>query len=101
TGQTRRHLVDDLLALVIKRGRQPGEQRLDLVGGKPGGLTGALMRIGRVGRVPLAVDDDDGDLALALAERIAAGVEMPAERSDRLRQLWVLDPDFARPAQRA
>src|SRR5437773_2081560 len=56
------------------------------------------MRGGRVRRMPLAVDDDDGDLALALAERIAAGVEMRAERRRRLYQLRVVHPDLARPA---
>jgi hypothetical protein len=29
--------------------------------------------------MPFAVDDDDGDLALALGERVAAWVEMGAE----------------------
>jgi hypothetical protein len=37
------------------------------------------MRVGRAGRMPFAVDDDDGDLALALGERVAAWVEMGAE----------------------
>jgi hypothetical protein len=44
-------------------------------------LAPPLMRVGRVGRMPFAVDDDDGDLALALGERVAAGVEMGPERS--------------------
>ena len=35
------------------------------------------MRVGRVGRMPFAVDDDDGDLALALGERVAAWVALP------------------------
>src|SRR5712692_7889743 len=53
------------------------------------------MRVGRVGRMPFAVDDDDGDLAFALAERIPAGVKMGAERRRRLYQLRVMHPDLA------
>src|SRR5437879_6380605 len=53
------------------------------------------MRSGRVGGMPFAVDDDHSDLALALAQRIAAGVEMGAERRRRLYQLRVMHPDFA------
>jgi hypothetical protein len=55
-----RHLVDDLLALVVERRRQPGKDRLDLVGRQPGGLARTLMSVGREDRMPLAVDDDDG-----------------------------------------
>ena len=50
--------------------------------------------------MPFAVDDDDGDLALALGERVAAGVEMGPERSRGLYQLGVMHPDLARPAGR-
>src|SRR5882724_7947712 len=46
------HLVDDLLALVVERGRQPRQQRLDLVGRQPRRLAGALVGIGRVDRMP-------------------------------------------------
>ena len=59
------------------------------------------MRGGRVDRVPFAVDDDDGDLALSFAERVMAGVEMAAERCRGLRQLGVMHPDLARPADLA
>src|SRR4029077_20410602 len=59
------------------------------------------MCIRRVGRMPLAVDDDDRDLALALAQRVTAGVEMRAERRRRLYQLRVVDPDLAWTAGRA
>src|ERR1700726_648185 len=52
----------------------------------------------RVCRMPFAVDDADGDLALALGKRVMAGMEMSAERSRGLRQLGVMDPDLARPA---
>src|SRR5712672_2753542 len=57
------------------------------------------MRAGRVGRMPFAVDDADGDLALALGKRVMAGMEMGAERRRSLRQLGVMDPDLARPAE--
>jgi hypothetical protein len=53
--------------------------RLDLFGGQSDFLAPPLMRVGRVGRMPFAVDDDDGDLALE--ERVAAGVEIGPERS--------------------
>src|SRR5271169_4409545 len=76
--QTNRHLVDDLLALVRERGRQAGQHRLDLFGGQSDFLAPPLMRIGRVGGIPFAVDDDDGDLALE--ERVAAGVETPTRQ---------------------
>src|SRR4030095_6735259 len=58
------------------------------------------MRIGRVDRMPLAVDDDDGDLALALAERIA-GSEMRSEGAHHLRQLRVVHPDLVGAGQTA
>src|SRR5215831_11422435 len=54
-GKARRHLVDDLLALVVERGRQTGQQCLDLVRRQPRRLAGALVRIGRISRMPLAV----------------------------------------------
>src|SRR2546423_10907444 len=58
------------------------------------------MRSGRVSRAPLAGDDDDRDLAFALGQRVMAGVKMAAERSYRLRQLGIVHPHLARPAQR-
>jgi len=58
--ETNRHLVDDLLALVRERGRQTGQHRLDLFGGQSEFLAPPLVRVGRVGRMPFAVDDDDG-----------------------------------------
>src|SRR5216684_2528601 len=80
-GEARRHLVDDLLAFVGERGRQAREYRLDLVVRQPGRLAGPFVRIGRVGRMPFAVDDADGDLALALAlAKRVAGAEMRPER---------------------
>src|SRR6266851_6480397 len=85
-GKTSRHLVNHLLALVVERGRQARQQRLDLVGREPRRLPGALVRVGRVDRMPLAVDDDDGDLALALAQRIT-GAEIGTERPHHLGQL--------------
>src|SRR6478736_1203103 len=95
--ETNRHLVDDLLALVRERGRQTAQHRLDLVGGQPDFLTPPLMRVGGVGRMPFAVDDNDGDLAFALGERVAAGVEIGPEWSRGLQELWVMHPDLARP----
>src|SRR3984893_13975169 len=56
------------------------------------------MRGGRVSRMPFAVDDDDGNLALALGERVAAGMEMRTERRRRLHQFGIMHPDLARPA---
>jgi hypothetical protein len=70
-GKAGRHFVDYLLALVVERRRQAGKHRLDLVGRQPGRLASTLMRVGRVDRMPPAVDDDDGDFALTLAQRIA------------------------------
>src|SRR5580658_5199718 len=49
----------------------------------------------------LAGDDADGDLALALGERVMAGMEMGAERPRDLRQLRIMHPDFARPGEPA
>ena len=46
----------------------------------------------------LAGDDADGDLALALAERIA-GAEMRPERPHHLRQLGVVHIDLVRAGQ--
>src|SRR5215469_9894032 len=59
------------------------------------------MRIGRIGRMPFAVDDADGDFALALGKRVMAGMEMGAERPRRPRQLWIVHPDLARPSDAA
>src|SRR3984893_17678255 len=73
--ETNRHLVHDLLAFVRERGRQTGQHRLDLFGGQSDILASPLMRVGRVGRMPFAVDDDDDDLALE--ERVAAGGNRP------------------------
>src|ERR1700730_8394539 len=56
------------------------------------------MRARRVCRMPFAVDDADGDLALALGKRVMLGMEMGAERSRGLCQLGVVDPDLARSA---
>src|SRR5712671_5583568 len=99
--QADRHFVHDLLTLVRERCRQAGEHRLDLLGRQSDFLAAPFMRSGRVGGMPFAIDDDDRDLALALAERIAAGVEMGAERRRRLYQLWVVHPDLAWTAGRA
>ena len=94
------HLVDDLLALVVEGGRQARQHRLDLGGRQTRRLPRALVRIGRVDRMPLAVDDDDGDLALALAQRIASA-EIGTQRPHHLGQLGVVHPDPVRPAQLA
>jgi hypothetical protein len=59
------------------------------------------VRGGRVGGAPFAVDDDYSDLALTFAERVVAGMEMPAERRRDLRQLGIVYPDFVGAAQRA
>src|ERR1700730_6603605 len=59
------------------------------------------MRGGRVSRMPFAVDDDDGDLALALGKRVTAGMEMRTERRRRLHQFGIMHPDLARPPGRA
>src|ERR1700756_5630550 len=56
------------------------------------------MRAGRVGRMPFAVDDADGDLALPLGKRVMAGMKMSPERSRGLRQFGVVYPDLTRPA---
>src|SRR2546425_7584826 len=48
----------------------------------------------------LAADDADGDLALALAERVA-GAEMRPERPHHLRQLGVVHIDLVRAGQPA
>src|SRR5579862_7560826 len=92
--QANRHLVDELLALVGERRREAREHRLDLVGREADLLAAPLMRGGGVGRMPFAVDDDDGDLALALGQRISAGVEMRAQRRRRLYELWIMHPDL-------
>src|SRR5205814_9390692 len=72
-----------------------------LCGGQSDFLSPPLMRVGRMGGMPSAVDYDDGDLALALGERVAAGGEIGAQRSRGLYQLGVMHPDLARPAGRA
>src|SRR5690349_1225089 len=71
--ETNRHLVDDLLALVRERGRQARQHRLNFFGGQSNFLAPPLMRVGWVGRMPFAVDDDNRDLALALGERVPPG----------------------------
>src|SRR3984957_16721620 len=58
----------------------------------------ALMRAGRIGRMKPAGDDTDGDLALALGERVTAGVERGPEWPPGFRSLY---PDFARPGEPA
>src|SRR6202023_81336 len=88
-------------ALVRERCGQAGEHRLDLLGRQSDFLAAPLMRSGRVGGMPFAVDDDHSDLARALTERIAAGVEMSAERRRRPYQLRVVHPDLAWTAGRA
>src|SRR3984893_17420704 len=99
--QRHRDLVDDLLAGVAERRRQAANQGLDFVRRQPDFLAAPFMRIGWIGRMPFAVDDADGDLALALRERVPAGVKMRAEQSCCLRQLGVVYPDLARPAHLA
>src|SRR6202040_1340603 len=69
-------------------------------GGQSNFLAPPLMRVGWVGRMPFAVDDDNRDLALALGERVAAGVEVGTERSRGLHQLGIMHPNFARAAGR-
>src|ERR1700730_11074055 len=91
-GKASRHFVDYLLALVVERRRQAGKHRLDLVGRQPGRLASTLMRVGRVDRMPPAVDDDDADFALTLAQRIA-GTKI-ALNGHHLRQLGVVPPDL-------
>ncbi len=51
--------------------------------------------------MPVAGDDAHGDLALALAQRIAAGLEMRAERAGDLRERRIVDPDLGRAGQTA
>src|SRR5713101_3878130 len=94
------HLVDDLLALVGERSRQARQDRLDLVVRQPGRLAGPFVRIGRVGRMPFAVDDAHGDLALALAERVARA-EMRTKLPHHLGQLGVVHIDLVRAGQPA
>ena len=48
--------------------------------------------------MPLAVDDDDGDLALTLGQRVA-GPEISTQRPHHLRKPGVVHPD-PRPAER-
>ena len=57
-----------------------------------------LMRGGRVSRMPLAVDNANGNLALPFGQRVMAGMEMGSERRRGLRQFGVVHPDLARPA---
>src|SRR5215472_14522166 len=71
---------------------RPDNRASTLSAGSP---AGALMGVGRIGRMPFAVDDDDGDLALALAERIA-GAEIGAQRPHHLHQLGIVDIDLVR-----
>src|SRR5713101_8219533 len=59
------------------------------------------MRVGRVGRMPFAVDDADGDLALAFGKGVIARLEMDAERSRGLRQFGIVHPDLIRPQKPA
>ena len=49
--------------------------------------------------MPLAVDDDDGDLALTLGQRVA-GPEISTQRPHHLRKPGVVHPDLVRPAER-
>src|SRR5262245_17312006 len=88
--QHRRHLVDDLLAFVVERGRHAAQDRLDLGGRQPDFLGVPLMRGRRIGRMPVAGDDADGNLALALAERVAALLEMRAEWARDFRKLRIV-----------
>ena len=100
-GQDGGHLVDDLLTLVCKGGLQTGEDGLDLVRRQADLLAAPLVRVGGVGRMPVAVDDADGDLALAFGEGVLARVEVGAERPDGLGQLGVMDPDLGWTGERA
>jgi hypothetical protein len=47
--------------------------------------------------MPFAVDDTDGDLALAFGKGVIAWLEMGAERSRGLRQFGIVYPDLVRP----
>src|SRR5579883_2703053 len=79
-GQRDRHLVDDLLALVVELGRQAAQDGVHLLGRQADLLADPLVRRGRIGRALVAGDDAHRDLALAFAERVLAGLEMRAER---------------------
>src|SRR5262245_35927047 len=49
--------------------------------------------------MPVACDDADGDLALALAQRVAAWLKMSAESADDPGELWIVGPDLDRARQ--
>src|ERR1700758_4270931 len=93
--ERRRHFIDHLFAWIAERGWQTANQRLDLVGRQTSGFAGALVRVGRVDRMPFAADYAHRNLAFTLTERVA-GAEIRTERPCGLRQLRVVHPDLGR-----
>src|ERR1700734_4036315 len=57
------------------------------------------MGVGWIDRMPLAVDDDDGDLALTLGQRVA-GPEISTQQPHHLRKPGIVHPDLVRAAER-
>src|SRR5436305_8080096 len=78
--EANRDLVNRLLAFVREGRRQPRQQRLNLIGRQADLLAAPFMRRSRVRRTPFAVDDYDGDLPLALCQRVFARLEVASER---------------------
>src|SRR5215468_8048122 len=44
--------------------------------------------------MPVARDDTDRDLPLALGQRVATGLKMNAESADDLCELWIMNPNL-------
>src|SRR6516225_7289428 len=87
-----RHLVDNLLALVRERSLQAGDDGFDLIGWQTDFLAAPLMRVGREGRMPFAVDDADGDLALAFGKGVMPGWKWAPSGPRGLRQFRIVHP---------
>src|SRR5271156_2926019 len=61
----------------------------------------SVVRVNRKRRVPLAENDADGDLPLALGERVIRWMKMVRQRRHRRGEVRIVDPDLRRPLELA
>src|SRR6478672_8740416 len=87
-------LIDRLLLLIFQTCGLAAEQGVhDL--GRDGQLDrDAVMGVYRKLRVPFAENDADGDLPLALGERVIRWMKMVRQRRHRCGEGGIVDPDF-------
>src|ERR1700722_17542824 len=93
-GWGRGQLIDRLPPLILQTCGLAAEQGVhDL--GRDGQLDrDPVVRVNRKLRVPLAENDADGDLPLALGERVIRWMKMVRQRRHRRGEVGIVDPDL-------